>query len=202
MNFIQFKSSLKDFPIFSVVEIRALDPSFDRRRLNEWQKKEYIRKISKGLYIFSDIDVNEEILFEIANKLYRPSYISLESALAYYQLIPEITYGVTSISTRRTYRFNTPLTHFTYRTIARHLYFGYVVSDDALRIATFEKALLDFLYLNNDIDDPTSFASLRVDQDAFFHQLDQDTLNRQLSRFDTIALTNRVRRFMEWIRHA
>jgi len=202
MNFIKFKSSLKDFPIFSVADIRAIDPSFDRRRLSEWQKKEYIRKISKGLYIFSDVDINEDILFKIANKIYRPSYISLESALAYYQLIPEITYGVTSISTRRTYQFNTPLTHFTYRSIAQHLYFGYIVTDHALRIATLEKALLDFLYLNHDIDDPTSFDSLRVNQEAFFHQFDEDALNNQLGRFDTIALTNRVRRFMEWIRHA
>lgn len=202
MNFIQFKSSLKDFPIFSLTDIRAVDPKFDRRRLSEWQNKEYISKVSKGLYIFNDFDVTEDILFRIANKLYRPSYISLESALSYYQLIPEITYGVTSVSTRRTYRFDTPVTHFAYRSIARHLFFGYVVIDNTTKLATLEKALLDFFYLNHTIDGPEAFASLRFDHEAFFEQMDEDSLNSKLRRFETVALTKRIRRFMEWIRNA
>jgi len=180
MRFAQFRSSLKDFPVFATEDIRAVDPAFDRRRLSEWQAKGYIRKIAKGLYFFSDAEVDEGTLFRIANKLYGPSYVSLETALAHQQLVPEAAYGITSVTTRRTYRFETPLAGFTYRTVARRLFFGYVVSPDRTRIATLEKALLDYLYLNPHIDGPVAFASLRIDSQALLARLDEKLLRDQL----------------------
>jgi hypothetical protein len=42
MNFVSFKNSLRDFPVFSIADIRAAHGGFDRRRLSEWQKKGYI----------------------------------------------------------------------------------------------------------------------------------------------------------------
>lgn len=36
MNFVQFKSALDDFPVFSTADIRTVDSNFDRRRLTEW----------------------------------------------------------------------------------------------------------------------------------------------------------------------
>jgi predicted transcriptional regulator of viral defense system len=46
--------------------------------------------------------MDEMVLFMVANKIYEPSYVSLESALAYYKIIPETVLGVTSISSRKT----------------------------------------------------------------------------------------------------
>ncbi len=202
MNFMQFKSVLDDFHVFSTVDIRTADPNFDRRRLNEWQDKGYIRKISKGLYIFSDVDIDEAMLFRIANKLYRPSYISLETAMAYYQLIPEVVYGVTSVSTRRTYRFDTSMTHFSFRTICPRLFFGYALIPETARIATVEKALLDYLYLNPAMVNQKAYDSLRIDRDALSDQLDETRLRRQLDRFGSAALLQRTNRFLEWMQHA
>ena len=142
MDYILFKKSLADFPIFSIPDIKAVDAGFDRRRLTEWQHKGYIQKIIKGHYLFSDYDLDENGLFRIANRIYKPSYISFETALAYYHLIPESVYTVTSVSTRRTYRFETPIASYAYRTVHRRLFFGYSISDH-IRIATMEKALLD-----------------------------------------------------------
>jgi len=88
MKFLELKNELKDFPIFSLNEIKNIDPNFYRRRLNEWQDKGYIKKVIRGYYIFSDLQLSEEILFKIANRIYSPSYVSLESALSYYHLIP------------------------------------------------------------------------------------------------------------------
>src|SRR4030043_614617 len=105
MNYLNLRGSLKNFSVFSLRDILRGEPGFHRRRLNEWQAKGYIRKVIKGFYIFSDLPLDELVLFEIANRVYKPSYVSLESALAYYQLIPESVFGVTSVSTRRTYRF-------------------------------------------------------------------------------------------------
>ena len=202
MRYVQFKSALRDFPVFSLADVRAVDGEFDRRRLSEWQAKGFIRKISKGHYLFSDVDVDESTLFRAANKLYRPSYISFETALAYHQLIPEIPYGIISATTRRTYRFDTPLTHFAYRTVSKRLFFGYLVLTDRIRMATLEKAILDFFYSNPHLADPGAFTSIRVDREAFLDQLDEGRLHRQLQRFDKKALTRRVRQFLEWIRRA
>ena len=202
MRYIQFRSALKEFPVFSLTDVRAAYGEFDRRRLSEWQAKGFIRKISKGHYLFSDVDVDESILFRVANDLYRPSYVSFETALAYHQLIPEIPYGITSATTRRTYRFETPLTHFAYRTVSRRLFFGYFVLPNSIRMATLEKAILDFFYLNPHLADPRAFASIRVDREAFLDQLDGGRLHHQLQRFDKKALTGRVRQFLEWINRA
>ena len=202
MNFWEFKSSLKDFPIFSTADIRTVDANFDRRRLSEWRGKGYIRKIVKGLYIFSDVDVDESMIYRIANKLYRPSYVSLESALAHYQLIPEVIYGVTSVSTRRTYRFETSLTHFSYRTVSPRLFFGYTLRPDQVKIAIVEKALLDYLYLKPSIDNPAAVDSLRVDRDNLADQLDETRLQDLLERFGSGALSRRLYGFLERIKHA
>ena len=125
MQYIELKESLKEFTIFSLADIERIDSNFYRRRLNEWQDKGYIKKIIKGYYIFSDLELSENILFEIANRIYSPSYISFEMALSYYHLIPESVYGITSASTRRTYKFKTPIAEFSYRTIKHNLFFGY-----------------------------------------------------------------------------
>ncbi|MDI6736880.1 MAG: hypothetical protein QME42_11945, partial [bacterium] len=76
MRFIELKESLRGFTIFSLLDIKMIDSNFHRRRLNEWQDKGYIKKIIKGYYIFSDLELSEHLLFEIANRIYSPSYIS------------------------------------------------------------------------------------------------------------------------------
>ena len=80
MNYIQFRNALRDFPVFSTSDIRVAFENFDRRRLSEWQKKGYIIKVIKGHYLFADVDIDETTLSAIANKIYRPSYISFETA--------------------------------------------------------------------------------------------------------------------------
>ncbi|HEC61359.1 MAG TPA: hypothetical protein ENI27_03800 [bacterium] len=81
MNYITFRNTLRKFPVFSLIDARAVDPGFDRRRLNEWQAKGYIRKIINRHYLFTDIDIDENRLFEIAGRIYKPSYISLRTVL-------------------------------------------------------------------------------------------------------------------------
>ena len=202
MNFINFKQSLSPFPVFSLADIRAVDANFDRRRLSEWQKKGYITKIVKGFYFFSDIELDENRLFEIANKIYRPSYVSLATALSYYHLIPESVYAVTSVSTRRTITFETTVGRFDYRTIQRRLFFGYLVKPDPLKIASMEKALLDHFYLHPSLKKDTDFAALRLDREAFFDRLDEERLHDYLARFGRRVLTMRIERFLKWIENA
>lgn len=85
----------------------------------------------------------------IANKLYQPSYISLESALAHYQIIPEVVYGNTSVTTKPTREFQTPIGNFSYHQIKIRAFTGYglkLIDRDKVLIAEPEKALADYLY--------------------------------------------------------
>jgi len=205
MKFLELKNELKDFSIFSLNEIRNIDPNFYRSRLNEWQDKGYIKKVIRGYYIFSDLQLSEEILFKIANRIYLPSYISLESALSYYHLIPESVYGITSISTRRTYSFRTSIGKFTFRTIKPQLFFGYYLMNykkQYLKMASIEKALLDYFYLHSDIETKQDFDSLRINKEIFFEQVDEGKLLNFLGRFNQKKLTRRINNFWSYMKNA
>jgi predicted transcriptional regulator of viral defense system len=194
---------MKDFTVFSVRDILGVDPAFHRRRLNEWQDKGYIRKVIKGFYVLADRALDEWALFEIANRIYKPSYVSLETALAHYQLIPESVYGVTSISTRRSYRFASSLAEFRYRTVTPRLFFGYDLAAAGARrvkIARPEKAVLDFLYLNPRLRSDADYGSLRFDAERFFQLVSEERLRTALARFRHKTLLERVERFLSYCR--
>lgn len=202
MQYIELKSALKDFTVFSLTDIQKIESDFHRRRLNEWQDKGYIKKIIKGYYIFSDLELSENTLFEIANRIYSPSYISFEMALSYYHLIPESVYGITSVSTRRTYKFKSSIAEFSYKTIKPCLFFGYNLvkyNNKYFKIASMEKAILDFFYLNPEIEKESDFASLRINGELFLKQVDEEKLNKFLSKFAKKTLTKRVNSFLEFL---
>jgi predicted transcriptional regulator of viral defense system len=104
MNFLKFKFVMQQFPVFSVREIEKHFPRFDSRRLVEWQQKDYIQKLRNRYYRFTDYPLNEEGLFYCANTIYKPSYVSLESALSIYGFIPEGVFQITSCTTLKTSR--------------------------------------------------------------------------------------------------
>jgi len=202
MKYIEFRELLKDFTVFSVNDIENTGKKFHRRRLYEWQKKGYIKKLIKGYYIFSDLERTEEVLFEIANRIYAPSYISFEMALSYYHLIPESVYEITSASTRRTYKFETPIAEFSYRSIKRSLFFGYNIiryAGKSYKIATLEKALLDYFYINSKYRDEADFKSLRFNKDIFFNQLNEKRFFEFLEKFDQAVLSKRMKLFWDYM---
>ena len=90
-------------------------------------------------------------LFYLANNLYIPSYISCESALEHYGLIPEGVYSPTSVSSKKTQTFNNVFGKFIYHHVKIDLFCDYIEELDEFGkkyfIATKEKALIDFFYL-------------------------------------------------------
>jgi len=103
-------------------------------------------KLRNGLYAVKDAHPSR---FFIANKLYDPSYISLNTALSYYGIIPEVVYGVTSITAKTTREFQTPKGNFIYQRIKKKAFTGYglrLIDKDNVLIAEPEKALADYLY--------------------------------------------------------
>ena len=201
MQYVQLKESLKDFTVFSLNDIRRIDNAFHRRRLNEWQEG-YIKKVVKGDYIFSDLELNENVLFEIANRIYSPSYISFEMGLFYYHMIPESVYGITSASSRRTYKFKTPIAEFNYKTIKPELFFGYDIiryDNKYFKIASPEKAILDYFYINSHLKKESDFASLRINKDMFSEQIGTKRLYAFLKKFGQKTLKNRINSFLEFL---
>lgn len=204
MQYIKMKEALKDFTLFSLNDIKNIDNNFFRARLNEWQKKGYIRKVIKKYYIFSNLKLNENVLFEIANRIYSPSYISFEMALSYYHLIPESVYGITSVSTLRTYKFKTPIAEFIYRTVKQSLFFGYNIvkyDNKCFKIASIEKAILDYFYINSNIRTESDFASLRINKDMFFEQINEEKLYAFLEKFAQKRLVKIIKLFWEFMKN-
>lgn len=72
--------------------------------------------IRRGLYCLTDLAgyPTKPHPFELAQYIYGPSYISLESALSFHKLIPETVYTITSVTGRRAKEFNTPVGIFSY----------------------------------------------------------------------------------------
>ena len=103
-------------------------------------------KLRRGLY---GLAANPPSELEIANQLYRPSYISFTFALSYYHIIPETVYAITSATTRTTATFSVLERQFVYHRIKRAAFTGYIaerVNHRTIWIAEPEKALVDTLY--------------------------------------------------------
>jgi predicted transcriptional regulator of viral defense system len=199
MRYIKFRELFKDFTVFSSADIGSADPTFHRRRLNDWQDKGYVKKIINGYYLFSETPLNENVLFESANRIYQPSYISLEMAFSFYGLIPESVYGITSVSTRATRTFPTPLGTFLYRSLKPRLFFGYNLVEYGahkhFKIATPEKAILDFLYFNPSLTKAEDIVGLRFNQEAFLQKVKEAVFFEYLDRFGQKTLSKRIEIF-------
>jgi predicted transcriptional regulator of viral defense system len=203
MRYRDFESKIKHLPAFNLNDVRKIAPGFHRPQLNYWQKKGYIKPLAGGYYVLADRDIDEMFLFMVANKIYEPSYVSLESALAYYQVIPETVLGVTSVSSRKTTQFESVWGVFSYRTIKPGYMIGYRVMDTSpdkkFKIACPEKAVLDYLYLNSEIQTTADFEGLRWNRAQLLTLLDRSVFSAYVNIFNKRALENRVNQFMEYL---
>lgn len=203
MRFREFESRIRALPTFNLNDVRKLDPVFHRQQLNYWQNQGYIKPLAGGYYILADRAMDEMVLFMAANKIYEPSYVSLESALAYYEVIPETVLGVTSISSRKTKQYDSTWGVFSYRSVKPQTMIGYQVIENTpgikFKIAYLEKALLDYLYLNSKIQSMADFEGLRWNRNQLHDLLDHSMFTRYVKLFDKRALENRVTQFLEYL---
>jgi len=109
-------------------------------------RKDLFLKVRNGLYALrADLPTEEAI----ANRLYAPSYISFEYAMARHGIIPEAVYAITSATTRITREFIVNNKSFVYCRIKKQAYRGYKtekIEGITVLIAEPEKALADYLY--------------------------------------------------------
>lgn len=155
MTFEEFVSRYQKLPLVdsSAFAVTSPKPNQLRLQVHHWQKKGYIHALKRGVYLLDEKYRKADVspLF-VANYLVSPSYLSLEFALSHYALIPEQAHLFTSVTTKRTRQFENVLGLFTYQTVKKSLFLGYEpIQTDAHEclIATPEKALLDYFYLNS-----------------------------------------------------
>lgn len=122
-------------------------------RLSRLVKKGYLFRIRRGLFVFNEKWRSGYLnKFSLSNIVYGPSYVSLESALSHYGLIPEGVYAVIAVNAKRTKKFETPVGLFLYRKVPQNSFESGVVSLEESKnhflIATPERAVIDKIYLD------------------------------------------------------
>ena len=113
------------------------------------QAKKLIIKLKRGFYVLNENDRKvTPSRFYIANRLYGPSYISMESALSFYGFIPEQVSALTSVTTKKTLRIRNDSGDFLYQHIKPETFRGFKAAKDNTGfdffIAVPEKAIVDF----------------------------------------------------------
>jgi predicted transcriptional regulator of viral defense system len=183
MEFRQLVEIVGDEPVFETGLLLAggVDPADVRRQLSRWTKAGRLIQLRRGLYAlappFQKIKPHP---FLVANRMLRGSYVSCQSALAYYGLIPEYVPVTVSVTAGRPAQWDTPLGSYHFHHVKTELLRGYqqieVAAGQRAFVATPEKAVLDLVYLQPGGDAPTYLQELRLQN---LERLDLAELGRQ-----------------------
>jgi len=173
-------------PIFSRNDLAMSEHKVFDYQLSLWVKKGYLVRLKNGIYAFSREKKKlrgEDISFLLC----QPSYLSLESALAWYGFIPEIVYAYTSVTARVTRTFENAWGRFIYRHVKSELFWGYIemkTDHGPYLLAEPEKALLDYLYLNlARINNEDDFENIRLNEEQMESTLNKDKFMMYLKAF-------------------
>lgn len=137
----------------SVFETKALlgvksDTLDVQRQLSRWTSSGRLFQLRRGVYVLPSSRPHP---FTVANRIVPKSYVSRETALGFHGFLAERSIPVTSSTTGRPGRWETPLGVYEYRHIKRGLWMGFEETDlgggERALVATPEKALLDWIHL-------------------------------------------------------
>ena len=183
MKFETLLSLVGNQPLFETGLLLAgdVDPNHVRRQLSRWVRNGRIRQLRRGLYMLAPpYQTLVPHPFLIANALMPGSYVSEQSALAFYGLIPEYTPRTLSVTTLRPSQWEGG---FHFQHLAPHLFFGYELVElpqgQEAFVATPEKALLDLAHLTPNSDSLNYLSQLRLQN---LERLDLTRLNEYAER--------------------
>ncbi len=137
----------------------------------------WLQRVKRGLYLIGrPFRTENPSQFEVAQHIYGPSYISMESALSYHQMIPEAVYATVSATARRSIEFDTSLGLYLFHHIPPTYFFNGVdrieEGKNVYLMASPLKALGDYIYVNkkdyNNVSEITS--DLRIEKDHLANQ--------------------------------
>jgi len=191
MDFKELINKASDLPCFTIGFLTAGQRTEHvRPAVNRWVKNGKVVRLHKGLYALAEPYRKTPLEpFVIANELKSPSYISLQSALAYHGMIPEYVPQVTSITTARPCTIHTPVGTFVFRHINKKYFHGFTQNALPARqrffIASPEKALLDLIYLTPQSDNAAYLQQLRLQN---LNNIDLKTLAKMADRMNSPKL--------------
>ncbi len=183
------KRGLRVFTAQEFMRVFNTSPQSTKYFLETQVQEGFLLRLKRGIYTLKADQPSEE---EIANAIYKPSYISFEYALAYYHLLPEMPYIITSATTKPTRLLTTSSSSFSYRTIKREAYTGYsLIKQDqkSFLIADREKALVDYLYF---LVLGKSSANERLFENLKDVKLDREKVTTYAKLFENKRLINLV----------
>lgn len=169
MEFDSLLSIIKDEPVFSTGLLLAgnVNPQNIRKQLSRWVSSGKIIQLRRGLYTLAEpYQKKKPYPFVIANHLQAGSYVSLQSALAFYGLIPEYVPAITSVTTGRPEIIENPKGTFSFRHIHLKWFTGFqqveLGNGQTAFMALPEKALLDLIYFEPDGGSNAYIRALRL----------------------------------------
>lgn len=192
MKFYDFQQYYSNQKLIGINQLKPSGVELDKRRLTEWQKAEKIERISNNWYWFAQNEPTLSDLFTIANRIYGPSYISFETALSYYSIIPEQVFTFQSVCTRKTKKMEWRGHPFIWHHIQPRFFLDYVLISDGntfIKMASPEKALIDLFYFRHDVQTLVDLVSLRLNPDFMKNQFKWDVSQQIVDWFNYKRLT-------------
>ena len=197
MTYTQFYNQWHGLGCFSVYQVHAISPDFNRANWHQWQRAGYIVSLRKGWYAFADYLQQPDYARYFAGKICAPSYISLHTALSFCGIIPEAVVEITSVTTQKTCRYENAFGQFSYQTVRPRLFWGFepktMRDGKQYMMATPEKAIIDLLYLYPQYSTPEDMRELRFDEDWMHDELNVERLKEYVERINSPALTKRIK---------
>ena len=197
MTYTQFYNQWHGLGCFSVHQVHAISPDFNRANWHQWQKSGYIVMLRRGWYAFADYLQQPDYARYFAGKIYAPSYISLHTALSFYGIIPEAVVEITSVTTQKTCRYENAFGQFSYQTVRPRLFWGFepktMRDGKQYMMATPEKAIIDLLYLYPQYSSVEDMRELRLDEDWMHGELNLARLKEFAERINSPILNKRIK---------
>ena len=196
---MDFRTMIKEYaeaPISRHLILELLsDYQSPNDKISELLKSKELISIRRGLYIIGlKMDLPSPEPFLIANHLRGPSYVSLESALSYWNMIPERAYEISSVTIKTSKLYKTSVGRFSYQQL-KTPYYSYGIKNIAyspkqtMLVASPEKALCDKVVLTPKI----YLRSIKQTREFLLEDLRMDT--EVLKTLDTKAMKS-------WIKNA
>jgi predicted transcriptional regulator of viral defense system len=196
MNFIEFRNKFLSLAYFTTNQVYASFPEFNRNNLVHWVRQGYLIRLRQGYYAFPEYRESTDFTLYFANTIYKPSYISLHTALSFYGIIPESVPEITSVTTLKTITFSNDFGEYSYKNIKPELMFGYdlryMEGGRRIMFATPEKAIIDLLYLYPFYNTERDLENLRLDESYMEDDLNVKRLTEFSDRIGSKALSKRI----------
>jgi len=183
----EIERELNNYPsrIIEHATLSSILEKLNYKRINDkivqLKNKGILTPLKSGYYVYNPVHGNNLVSKEImANILLGPSYISLDYALWFHELIPESVHEITSLTTKRSKSFETEYGVFSYKQIKKELFnLGLEIQSTKsgnFIIASKEKALCDKVYFTKDLSLRSKDAMVEFLEDDL--RIDLDELNK------------------------